>query len=89
MNNILVELRNNGAELTITLVLKIVQYVTMFFSNMDNHVMEGLVSKSIPNFTPCNANPKYQAAEISPPVSDISALKVKPGTLPLGTPACK
>ncbi len=46
VNNNLVELRDNGSELTITLVLKIVQFVTRFFSNMDSHVIKGLAPKS-------------------------------------------
>jgi hypothetical protein len=77
VNNNLFKLGDNGAKLTIMLVLKIVHFVARFFSNMDNHVMEGLVPKFVPNFIPCDANPKCQGAVIIAPVSNIATLKVK------------
>ncbi len=47
--------------------------------------MEGTVPDSIPNFTPCNTNPKLLQAAIN----KIIVLKNKPETSTLGTPTCK
>jgi hypothetical protein len=64
--------------------------VTRFFNNIKNHIMEGSVPDSIPNFTPHNANPKIiQAANVIAPDVKIATLKVKPDALPTGTPACE
>ena len=63
VNNNLVE--HGASKLTITLIVKIVKFATRFFSNIENHIMEGSVPDSIPNFTPCDSNPKLlQAATI-------------------------
>jgi hypothetical protein len=87
-NNNLVEHGNDGSKLTITLVLKIVKFVTRFFSNIENHIMEGSVPDSIPNFTPRDANPKIiQAATAVTPVGKVAALKAKSDASPPGTPA--
>jgi hypothetical protein len=88
VNNNLVEHSNDGSKLTITLVLKIVKFVSRFFKNIENHIMEGSVPDSVPNFTSRNANPQIiQAANATTPVVKIDALKVKPDALPSGTPA--
>jgi hypothetical protein len=58
VNNNLVEHGDNGGKLPIALVLKIVKFVTRFFNNIKSHIMEGSVSNSVPNFTPCNSNSK-------------------------------
>ena len=90
VNNNLVKHGDNGGKLTINLVVKIVKFVTRFFNNINNHIMEGSVPDSIPNFTPCDANPKLlQVARNIVPFVEISALKVKPEALPEGTPACE
>jgi hypothetical protein len=49
--------------------------------------MEGSVPNSVPNFTPCDANPKILNLVTS--VDEIANLKVKPKALPPGTPACE
>ena len=65
VNNNLVEHGDDGSKLTITLVVIIVKFATRFFWNIKNHIMEGSVPDSIPNFTPCDSNPKLlQAATI-------------------------
>jgi hypothetical protein len=88
VNNNLVEHGDERSKLTITLVLKIVKFVTRFFSNIKNHIMEGSVPDSIPNFTPRNANPKIiQAATAIAPVGEVAALKTKSDALPPDTPA--
>jgi hypothetical protein len=87
VNNSLIKHRDNGSKLKVNLVVKIVKFVTRFFANIDNNIMEGTVPDSIPNFTPRNANPKILNAVA--PVAEIAALKVKPDALPPGTPACK
>ncbi len=90
VNNNLVKYDNDGSKLTITLVLKIVKFVIRFFSNIENHIMEGSVPDSVPNFTPHNANPKIiLAATAIAPVSIVAALKAKSDALPTGTPACE
>jgi hypothetical protein len=90
VNNNLVEHGNDGSKLTITHVLKIVKFVTRFFSNIENHIMEGSVPDSVLNFTSSNANPKIiQAATAIAPVGEVTALKAKSDALPPGTPACE
>ncbi len=90
VNNNLVEHGNDGSKLTITLVFKIVKFVTRLFSNIENHIMEGSVPDSIPNFTPRNANPKIiQAATAITPVGRVAALKAKSDALPPGTLDCE
>jgi hypothetical protein len=90
VNKTLVEHGDDGSKLTITLILKIVKFVTRFFSNIKNHIMEGSVPDSIPNFTPCDANPKiFQAVTAIAPVGRVAALKAKSDALPPGTPACE
>jgi hypothetical protein len=80
VNNSLIEHRDNGSKLKVDLIVKIVKFVTRFFANIDNNIMEGTVPDSIPNFTPRNANPKILNAVA--PVAEIAALKVKPDALP-------
>jgi hypothetical protein len=80
-----IELGDNGSQLKIDLVLKIVKCVTRFFANIDNHIMEGTVPDLVPTFTPRDANPKI--LNTVAPVAEIAALKVKPDALPPGTPA--
>ncbi len=87
MNNSLIEHGNNGSKLKVDLVVMIVKFVPRFFANIDNNIMEGTVPDSVPNFTPCNANPKILNAVA--PIAEIAALKVKPDALPPGTPACE
>ncbi len=90
VNNNLVEHGNDRSKLTITLVLKIVKFMTRFFSNIENHIMEGSVPGSVLNFTPHNANPKIiQAATAIAPVGGVAALKAKSDASPPGTPACE
>ncbi len=56
---------------------------------MDNHILEGSVPDSAPNFTPRDSNPKHQSAlNITAAVGD-GAEKIKPDSSPPGTPACK
>ena len=87
VNNNLVEHGDDGSKLTIILILKIVKFVTRFFSNIENHIMEGSAPDSVPNFTPRDANPKIIATAIAPVVGIDAALKVKSDALPPGTPA--
>jgi hypothetical protein len=90
VNNSLIEHGNNGAKLMITLVLKIVKFLTRFFNNIENHIMEGSVPESIPKITPCNTNPKLlQVANVVSPINKIAVLKVKSETILPGTPTCK
>ena len=58
MNNSLVKHGDDGSKLTITLITKIVKFITRFISNIKNHIMEGSVPDSVLNFTPCDSNPK-------------------------------
>ena len=85
VNNNLIELGDNGSQLKIDLVLKIVKFVTRFFANIDNHIMEGTVPDSVPTFTPRDANPKILNAVA--PVGDAVTSKVKPDASPPSTPA--
>jgi len=85
VNNSLIEHGSDGSNLKVDLVVKIVKFVTRFFANIDNYIMEGTVPDSIPNFTPRDANPKIMNAVA--PVAEIAALKVKPDASPPGTPA--
>jgi hypothetical protein len=90
VNNNLVKHGDNGSKLTITLVLKIVKFVARFFSNVENHIMEGSVPDSVPNFTPRDVNPKIiQAATAIAPVGRVAALKAKSDASPPGTPTRK
>jgi hypothetical protein len=87
VNKLFVKHGNNGGKLTIDNV-KIVKFVTRFFNNINNHIMEGLVPDSIPYFTPQDADPTLlQVACNVVPAVEIAALKVKLEALPLGTPA--
>ena len=85
VNNSLIEHGDNGSKLKVDLVVKIVKFVTRFFANIENNIMEGTVPDSVPNFTPRDANPKIRNAVA--PVAEIAALKVKPDASPPGTPA--
>ena len=85
VNNSLIEHGSDGSNLKVDLIVKIVKFVTRFFANIDNYIMEGTVPDSVPNFTPCDANPKIMNAVA--PVAEIAALKVKPDASPPGTPA--
>ena len=84
VNNSLIEHGSDGSNLKVDLVVKIVKFVTRFFANIDNYIMEGTVPDSVPNFTPRDANPKIMNAV--EPVAKIAALKVKPDASPPGTP---
>ena len=89
--NSLVEHGDDGSKLTITLVTKIVMFIPRFFSNIKNHIMEGSVPDSVPNFTPRDSNPKLlQAANIMvASYAKVSTLKAKSETSPPSTPACE
>jgi hypothetical protein len=90
VNNNLVEHGDDGSKLTIILIVKIVKFATRFFSNIENHIMEGSVPDSVPNFTPRDSNPKLlQTATIMSVVSNTEPgiSKVKPESSPPGTPA--
>ncbi len=64
--------------------------MTRFFSNIENHIVEGSVPDSVPNFTPRDVNPKIiQATTAIAPVSGVAALKAKSDALPPGTPTCE
>jgi hypothetical protein len=89
VNNNLVEHGDNGSNLIITLVMKIIKFVLRFFNKMDNHILEGLFPDSVPNFTPQDANPKHQAANAISATAGESAGKIKIKTSPPGTPACE
>ena len=89
--NSLVEHGDDGSKLIITLVAKIVMFIPRFFSNIKNHIMEGSVPDSVPNFTPRDSNPKLlQAANIMvASYAKVSTLKAKSETSPPSTPACE
>ncbi len=89
VNNSLVEHGDDGSKLTIPLIVTIIKFTARFFSNIENHIMEGSVPDSVLNFTPCDSNPKLlQAATIMvPPNAAVGTSKKKPKTLPPGTPA--
>ncbi len=90
VNNSLVKHGDNGAKLTLTLVSKILKFVSRFFNNIENHIMEGSFLDSVPTFTPRYANPiLLHIANVIAPINKIAALKVKPDALPPGTPACE
>jgi hypothetical protein len=89
VNYNLVKHGDNGSKLTIILILKIVKFVTRFFSNIENHIMEGSAPDSVPNFTPRDANPKIIATAIAPVIRTDAMLKVKSDASPPGTPACE
>jgi len=83
VNNSLIEHGSDGSNLKVDLVIKLIKFVTRFFANIDNYIMEGTVPDSVPNFTPHDANPKIMNAVA--PVAKNAALKVKPDSPP-GTP---
>ncbi len=85
VNNSLIEHGDNGSKLKVDLVVKIVKFVTRFFADIDNNIMEGTVPDSAPNVTPRNANPKILNAVAS--IAEIASLKVKPDASPPGNPA--
>ncbi len=85
VNNSLIEHGSNGSNLKVDLAVKIVKFVTRFFANIDNYIMEGTVTDSVPTFNPRDANPKIMNAVA--PIAEIAALKVKPDVMPPGTPA--
>jgi hypothetical protein len=89
VNNSLVEHGDDGSKLTIILVTKIVKFITRFFLNIENHIMEGSVPDSVLNFTPRDLNPKLlQTPNIMvAPYAKVSTLKAKPETSPPSTPA--
>ncbi len=89
VNNNLVKRGDNGLNLVVPLVVKIAKFVLRFFDKKDNHILEGSVPDSIPNFTPQDLNPKHQSAlNIAAAVGD-GAGKIKPDSSPPGTLACK
>jgi hypothetical protein len=85
VNNSLIQHGSDGSNLKVDLVVKIVKFVTRFFANIDNYIMEGTVPDSVPNFTPRDPNPKIM--NVVEPIAKIAALKVKPDASPPGTPA--
>jgi hypothetical protein len=92
VNNNLVEHGDNGSKLVVTPVTNIVKFASRFFDKMDNHILEGSVPDSVPNFTPRDANPKHQAmsvtaATIGTTTVSNGAGKLKPKALPPETPA--
>ncbi len=89
VNNSLVELDDDGSKLNIILVTKIAKFITRFFSNIKNHIMEGPVPDSVPNFTPRDLNPKLlQTVNIMvAPYAKLSTSKTKPETSTPSTPA--
>jgi hypothetical protein len=87
VNNSLIEHGDNGSNLKVDLIVKIVKFVTRFFANIDNHIMEGSVPNSVPAFTPRDANPMIVNAVA--PITEIAASRVKPYASPPGTPACE
>ena len=90
VNNSLVEHGDDGSKLIITLVMKIVKFITRFFSNIENHIMEGSVLDS-QDVTPCDSNSKLlQTANIMvASYAKVSTSKAKPETSPPSTPACE
>jgi len=89
VNNSLIEHGDDGSKLTITLIVKFFKFTTRFFSNIENHIMEGSVPDSVPSFTPCDSNPKLlQAATIMSVHNTVPGTsKVKPEASPPYTPA--
>jgi hypothetical protein len=85
VNNSLIEHGSDGSNLKVDLIIKIVKFVTTFFANIDNYIMEGAVPDYVSNLTPRDANPKIMNAVA--PVAEIAALKVRPAASPPGTPA--
>ena len=79
VNNSLAEHGDDGSKLTITLVTKIVKFIMRFFSNIENHIMEGSVPDS----------KLLQTANIMMVASyaKVSTSKAKPETSPPSTPA--
>jgi hypothetical protein len=89
VNNNLVKCGDNGLNLIVPSVVKIAKFVSRFFDKINNHILEGLVPDSVPNFTPWDSNPKHQSAlNIAAAVGD-GAGKIKPDSSPPGTPARK
>ena len=85
VNNSLIEHGDNGSNRKTDIILKIVKFVTRFFANIDNHIMEGSVPSSVPTFTPRDANRMIVKAVA--PIAEVTASKVKPDSLPPDTPA--
>jgi hypothetical protein len=89
VNDNLVERGDNGSNLIIPLVVKIAKFVSRFFNKMDNHILEGLVPDSVPNFTPRDLNPQHQSTLIIAAAVGDGAGKIKPDSSPPRTPARK
>ncbi len=94
VNSNLIEHGDNGAKLIIMPIQNITKFVARFFDRMDNHILEGTYLDSVPQFTPRDANTKYQLANMIANMADgaalsISGVKFKPDASPPGTPACK
>ena len=64
VNNSLIDHGSNGSNLKVVLVVKIVNFVTRFFANIDNYIMEGTVPDSVPTFTPRDANPRFSTRSL-------------------------
>jgi hypothetical protein len=64
VKNNLIEHRDNGSKLIVTSIQKILKYILRFFNPMENHILEGTFPNIIPRFTPRDANPKYQGANL-------------------------
>jgi hypothetical protein len=93
VNNNLIEHGDNGTKLIIEPVQKIVKYAARFFNRMDNHILEGTFPNSVPKFTPRDANPRYQIANVIVTMEGIATVsssgdkKSKSDASPPGTPA--
>ncbi len=93
VNNNLIEHSDNGTKLIIAPVQKIVKYAARFFDCMDNHILKGTFPNSVPKFTPRDANPRCQIANVIATMEDRLALSIsgdkksKPDASPPGTPA--
>jgi hypothetical protein len=92
VNNNLIKHGDNGTKLIIVPIQKIVKYAARFFDRMDNHILEGTFPDSVPKFTPRDANPRYQIANVIATMEDRAALSIsgdkksKPDASPPGTP---
>jgi hypothetical protein len=88
VNNNLIEHGDNGTKLIIAPIQKIVKYAARLFDRMDNHVLKGIFPNSVPKFTPRDANPRYQIANVIVTREDRVALSIsgdkksKPDTSP-------
>ena len=70
----LVKHGDNGSKIIITSVQKILKYVARFFDCMENHILEGMYTTTIPNFTTRDANPKYEYKDESLKVANVIAI---------------